>query len=56
MKLTKEKFLELLECKKPRWGQKAIQEQMYKLYCEGYVEGFRDGYNSARYIGTEGKV
>lgn len=56
MKLTKEKFLELLKCKKLRWGQKSVQEQKYELYCMGYVEGFRDGYNSARYMGAEGKV
>jgi hypothetical protein len=56
MKLTKEKFLELLKRKKPRWGQISIQQQMYELYCMGYIEGFRDGYNSARYMGAEGKV
>ena len=56
MKLTKEKFLELLKSKKPRWKQTSIQEQMYEIYCKGYNEGFRDGYNSASYMGAEGKV
>lgn len=56
MKLTKEKFLELLECKKPRWKQTSIQEQMYEIYCEGYNEGFRTGITLYKNMQTEGKV